>query len=132
MPPSRKHVIVIDDSPSIIAFCGRALELGGFEVSAFTDPLAAISAIKATGVDLILSDYNMPGASGAVVMLSAQEVNPEIPFILMSTELLAVPDWCLDRALHVHVLSKPFSEMQLVTMARLLTRVRPAMSADVV
>jgi len=54
------HVAVVDDELSIADFVSETLMENGYQVTAFTDPFAALHAVKTGQFDLALVDINMP------------------------------------------------------------------------
>jgi two-component system, cell cycle sensor histidine kinase and response regulator CckA len=64
----------------------RVLTRKGFAVTTFTDPHAAVAALRARPHDfaLMVTDYNMPGFSGLDLLRAAKEVRPDLPVALAS------------------------------------------------
>ena len=55
-------IAVIDNDNDIVSLFKEALELSGYNVTAFTDPIKAFNHIKQQPkeYELVLSDYKMP------------------------------------------------------------------------
>jgi len=58
------RVLIVDDSPSMVAFYSATLTQAGFVCQSVTDPLKALDALVDHTPELILLDMHMPGASG--------------------------------------------------------------------
>lgn len=98
-PPSgsetlRQVVLVVDDEPDILESLKLVLE-DALDVEVVTAPsgAAALEILAREQVDLIISDYRMPGMTGLDLLREARRVAPRTPRMLLT----AYPD--LDLAL---------------------------------
>ena len=57
-------LLLIDDEPGITKALKAGLELNGFEVTTFNDPLEAVASFKPGAYDIVLTDLRMPGMTG--------------------------------------------------------------------
>ena len=64
----------------------RMLELMGYVVTAHTNPLEAIAAVRdrAEPFDLVITDFTMPGMDGAKLGAQLLKIQPRLPIILMT------------------------------------------------
>ena len=86
---SKKRIVVIDDSPLVLAMATDALKNAGFEVVSTDSGIEANQYIYASRrPDLILIDVMMPMLNGdrKVRLLKERESSRHIPVILMSTK----------------------------------------------
>jgi len=81
-----KRVLYVDDDESIVFLMSRLLERQGYRVSGYTDPHAALAAVRADPgqFDLAVTDYNMPGLSGLEVASALREIRADLPVALAS------------------------------------------------
>jgi DNA-binding NtrC family response regulator len=79
-------IAVIDNDNDIVSLFKEALELSGYNVTAFTDPIKAFNHIKQQPkeYELVLSDYKMPSMNGLELCIKLIEFNPMIKVILMT------------------------------------------------
>jgi signal transduction histidine kinase len=80
------HVVYIDDDEAQVFMVKRMLERWGYRVSAYLEQREALDALL-TGqqrVDLVVTDYNMPGLSGLEVARAIRDARPELPVIVVS------------------------------------------------
>lgn len=77
-------VLVVDDEPGIAALCKRVISRAGYDVTALTDPRAAIEHIQQQRVDLLVVDIRMPEVDGFDVISRAQMVQPDIAVLVMT------------------------------------------------
>jgi CheY-like chemotaxis protein len=80
------HVLYVDDDQALAFLVKRVLGRRGFKVSVYTDPQAALAALREQpdDYDLLVTDYNMPGFSGVDVLNEARQINPRLPMALAS------------------------------------------------
>jgi DNA-binding response OmpR family regulator len=57
-------ILVVDDEPDLTFGCSMTLEMEGFEVDTFNDPLLALSNFKPNTYNLVLLDVKMPKMDG--------------------------------------------------------------------
>ena len=81
-------VLVVDDEPGIAALCKRVIGRAGYDVTALTDPRAAIEHIQQRKVDLLVVDIRMPEVDGFDVISRAQVVQPDIAVLVMTVPTL--------------------------------------------
>jgi len=79
-------IAVIDNDNDIVSLFKEALEMSGYNVTAFTDPIKAFNHIKQQPkeYELVLSDYKMPSMNGLELCIKLIEFNPMIKVILMT------------------------------------------------
>lgn len=84
MKCQRKYIAIVDDELDIVDLFKDALEMKGYYVSAFTNPLLALNHIlkDPTRYSLIISDFRMPEMNGDELVTKLLETN--IKVILMS------------------------------------------------
>ncbi len=78
-------IIVVDDEnmvlESIDSFLDRETD---YDVHTFLSAEEALSFIKGNEMDLVISDYLMPGMDGITFLARVSEIDPDIPFILLT------------------------------------------------
>jgi CheY-like chemotaxis protein len=84
--PEGKSILYVDDDEAIVFLMKRLLERQGYRVSAYTDPSAALAAVRSQpdAFDLVVTDYNMPGLSGLEVARALREIRADLPVVLAS------------------------------------------------
>src|ERR1700730_12001012 len=62
--PTKRRVLVVDDDPGVRDSMAMSLQSAGYKVAAAEDGLSALSLLRASAPDAIVSDLNMPRMSG--------------------------------------------------------------------
>ena len=80
-----KRIVVVDDEQIMLSTLKMLLELEGFTNTAyFNKPKEALSDIKKTEPDLILSDFMMPDMNGIEFLSEAKKIYPDVSMILLT------------------------------------------------
>lgn len=86
------RILVIDDDADVVTMLALHLDFvyGGSEVHTAYDGPSGFRMATETGPDLVILDFNMPGADGAQVLalLRANAATAAIPAILMTARPL--------------------------------------------
>jgi len=78
------RVLIVDDEEAITRALRRELRGLPIEITAFTDPLAALEAIQTERFALIISDNRMPGMTGIELLERAKEASPDTARIILT------------------------------------------------
>jgi len=62
------------------------LQRAGYRVHCFSDPVAALAAVRThpDEVEVVVTDFNMPGLSGVDVANRLAELRPDLPVVISS------------------------------------------------
>jgi excisionase family DNA binding protein len=116
--PLRSRILLVDDEESIRRLLSRMLETA-YDVEIAADGETAMRLLREPDAhyDLLISDLNMPGIDGLMLIREAQRINPGLPAIVItgySSESSAI------EALNLGVagyLTKPFGTAQVLAAA---------------
>jgi DNA-binding response OmpR family regulator len=116
------RLLLIDDDPSLLEVLTLSFEDAGHQVQTATDGAAGLAAIGAGGVELVLSDVNMPLVDGFSLCRKLRQAGSELPIILLTSR-----DSDIDETLGLDVgaddyVSKPFSTRVLLSRVSALLR----------
>lgn len=84
-----KHILVVDDSKTVRNLIAFIITKEGFQVTKAEDGLDALEKLYSiSGIDLIISDVNMPRMDGFTFIknIREQELFRDTPVIILSTE----------------------------------------------
>ncbi len=82
---ARKHILLVDDDPSIIESTRLALELAGYEVEAAPDGEIGLAKAERRRPDLLILDMMTPKRSGFLVLETLRQVDDFPTRIIMIT-----------------------------------------------
>jgi len=83
-----KHILLVEDEPSIREMTKIALEREGHRVSEAADSRAALELLAHDPIDLALVDWMLPGRSGIelIRILRKDDVTRQLPIIMLSAK----------------------------------------------
>lgn len=85
MPKLKVRVLVVEDEPSVRMVLTEALEDAGFEIMEACDGTEALKLIQDPGgMQIVVTDINMPGLNGFDVANQARALYPSLPVIFVS------------------------------------------------
>jgi CheY-like chemotaxis protein len=81
-----QRILYLDDEASLVNLAARLLGRVGYEVEGFTRPSEALAAFAADPrrFDMVVSDMNMPTATGLSVAAEILRQRPDVPVALIS------------------------------------------------
>jgi CheY-like chemotaxis protein len=111
---NRKVILLVDDDAVVLQFVSEILITGGYKVlTAANGPEAIQRSVDYAGeVDLLLSDFQMPGMSGIDVATTMTTTRPRLKVLMMS----GFADGMLILNEGWHFLAKPFIPSQLLAL----------------
>jgi HD-like signal output (HDOD) protein len=109
----KRSIYVVDDQAPVLETTVLVLRSLGrdWEVTGFTDPFAALAAVKAKPPDAILSDELMPGMQGSQLLEQVRIVSPTTIRLIMSG-CVALDKLTLITSAHQYI-AKPFDAFKL-------------------
>jgi len=114
-----ERVLVLEDNEEVQKFICASLEMKGYKVKAFTNPLDALSFVREQNAnfDLLISDIVMPYMSGVSFYEKLKEMNPSIKVLFISgyPNLPQIEREVLNPKIF---LNKPFTFLELLNKVR--------------
>jgi len=112
-----KTILVVDDEAHILHVVSLKLGNAGFHILTANDAEEATELAAANAVDLVITDYHMPGPNGLELArrLHAQAGRRDLPIILLTAHGLALEPVEISRSGIACCLSKPFSPREVLT-----------------
>lgn len=135
-----KTILAVDDEAHILHVVSLKLQNAGFNVitandaeEAFDAATGAIAGAAASTIDLLITDYQMPGMSGLELArkLHAEIGKKNLPVLLLTAHGLALEQVELGQAGINVCLSKPFSPRDLLAKVNELLQQPAAAPATV-
>jgi PAS domain S-box-containing protein len=106
------RILAVDDDPIVLLNTAAVLADIGHEVIQAHSGPAALAQLAEHQVDLLLTDYAMPGMTGAELVAQAKEAQPDLKAIIVSG-YAELPEGA---PLEVPRLAKPFDDADLATI----------------
>jgi CheY-like chemotaxis protein len=82
--PTGHEVLVVDDEVVVLTVLREALRRGGYRVTTAASAEEAIDLMRRRRFDLVLTDKNLPGASGLDVLRAARTLSPAPAIVLIT------------------------------------------------
>jgi len=80
----RARLLAVDDDPGILEVEREVLTAEGYTVETATSGQEALSMVRATPFDLVLTDLRMPSMDGLQLLREFTEADPEMPVIILT------------------------------------------------
>lgn len=94
VPFNRRHVVIVDDEEQVAEYIAELMKGLQHKVTTFTDPVEAASftAAQAEAIDLVITDYTMPGMTGLDLAARVHGVRSTLPILICPEQELALSD----------------------------------------
>ncbi len=117
----KHHILIVDDSVVILKMIVHILEEHNYKITTAKDGAEALELLKKEKMDFIITDINMPHIGGFVLVEKLQELELDIPYIMIT-------DVDINQYLELaikndvgNILSKPIEKTELLnTVYKLL------------
>ncbi|QDS95931.1 Transcriptional regulatory protein WalR [Roseimaritima multifibrata] len=114
---TRRHVLIAEDNRVLADVLHFNLQRAGFLTTIARDGLQAMAALRHQPFDLLLTDYQMPGANGEQICHYVRDVlsNKTMPIFICSAKGLELDTASLrDKWQVIDVIFKPFSVREII------------------
>src|SRR5262245_49676879 len=121
------NILYVDDEPAIGLILRDTLERMGHQAIGATNVPEALAALAHAEVDLIVSDYKMPGLSGLELLELLREQGRDIPLVMLTGHATIEHAVAAIKAGAIDYITKPMQPEQLehaVSSALEMTRLK--------
>jgi DNA-binding NtrC family response regulator len=110
------RILVVDDEETVTTLLEAALSQCGYQVTAFTDPEAALLQFSRDpeAFEAVISDLTMPHVPGLELAQIIHHARPDIPIVLMTGNAMSEEFMPLHGGVIRKVMIKPFTMKDLV------------------
>ena len=78
-------ILLVDDDPAVLSYLEDTLSTFGYNVIPKPDAQSALSVIReGTKVDLVVTDYSMPGMGSHEYFTALKQTLPSVPIIILT------------------------------------------------
>lgn len=111
-------ILLIDDEKNVVESISMVLEESGFTVISTTDSKKAVDLFLTSDIDLIITDYDMPGIDGFELAARIREIDESIPILFCTGH----PNLAKmhEMAKNYPFIYKPFNPVQICELSRQL------------
>lgn len=114
-------LLVVDDDPNMLDSLSEVLDMEGFEVRTAASAAAAVQQAQGAAPDMLLTDFQLPDASGFELASRMNKLLPCMPMLLLTGRTLSPQEKEAGRACGVcEFVVKPFDMPALVALLRTL------------
>lgn len=118
-PSAPVRILLLDDEEPVLNALRRVLRKEGYEITLCTDPDAALRIVREAQIDIVVSDFLMPGMTGTEFFALAARLHPHVVRIMLTGQAdMEVAVQAINQG-HVHrFLTKPWDDDQLKHVLR--------------
>lgn len=110
----RPGILVVDDDAGIRENIADLLSTEDYHVFSAADADEALQVLETEPIDLLLTDFQMPGRNGVELIEAARKANHPVPAILMTAYLYVYEQIDEDRRRDITLLRKPFDADEIL------------------
>lgn len=79
-----ERILIVDDEKSMCQYLSIMLKKEGYQVKTASSGKKAISEVKNSNYDVLITDIRMEGMDGIEVLTAVKEIDPTLPVIIMT------------------------------------------------
>lgn len=113
-PGRRPGILVVDDDVGIRENIADLLGTEDYHVVSAGDANEAMQILEREQIDLLLTDFQMPGRNGVELIEAARQANHAMPAILMTAYLYVYEQIDANRRKGITLLRKPFDADEIL------------------
>ena len=121
-PMQEIRVLVVDDQSEMLGLMRKMIrEMGVVNISEAKDADSALNAFRMApeAIDVVLSDWNMPGLTGVEFLRELRQIKPSIPFLMVTGRSDTDSVVEAQKSGVTSYIRKPFSPQQLEARLRI-------------
>lgn len=78
-------ILIVDDEPTILDSGKMILEDEGYEVITASNGREAMNVLKKNSIEIVLTDFKMPGLNGLELIKWIKNFDPELPVLMITS-----------------------------------------------
>ncbi len=111
MGNDRSSIVVVDDESDLVFMFKVTLEMNGYNVIGFTNPVEALEYLKKNHdkCALLITDYRMPEINGCELGTKIEEIDDKIQVIIITAY-----ENIIENTVNFELIKKPISTVKLL------------------
>ena len=111
MGNDRSSIVVVDDESDLVFMFKVTLEMNGYNVIGFTNPVEALEYMKKNHdkCALLITDYRMPEINGCELGIKIEEIDDKIKVIIITAY-----ENIIENTVNFELIKKPISTVKLL------------------
>jgi DNA-binding NtrC family response regulator len=111
MGNDRSTIVVVDDESDLVFMFKVTLEMNGYNVIGFTNPVEALEYLKKNHdkCTLLITDYRMPEINGCELGTKIKEIDEQIKIIIITAY-----ENIIENTVNFELIKKPISTVKLL------------------
>ncbi len=128
----RYSLLIVDDDKNLLYAMKRTLRRDGYNLFFATKAQKALDKLAGTSVDLVISDYQMPGMNGVTFLQRVRNAHPQVLTIMMTgIEDINIAAQAINQAGVYKFIVKPWESEDLrITVRRALENLEVVQERD--
>jgi two-component system, response regulator FlrC len=115
-PSDRPGILVVDDDEGIRENIVDLLTSEDYRVVSAANAEDAMVLLESEKIDLLLTDFQMPGQNGVELIEAARKTHASLPAILMTAYLYVYEQLDEERRVGITLLRKPFDAEEILRL----------------
>jgi len=116
---SEPTILIVDDEPNILRALMRLLRKEGYHLLSAGNGEAGLECLRETSVDVVVSDFRMPGMTGLEFLMEARDIAPDAVRVILSgyMDVGLITD-AVNRGEIYRFITKPWDDDELKALIR--------------
>lgn len=116
---SQYKILLVDDSSNVLKALKRSFVSEGYEIHTAQSAEDALKVLNAVGIDLIITDENMPGVSGTELLKKIKDLYPDtVRIMLTGVTDMGVAKRAINSGEIYKFFTKPWDDFELLLSVR--------------
>jgi DNA-binding NtrC family response regulator len=122
--PLKNRILIVDDDEGMRENLSELFDSLGYDVQTAANAPMALGILEASEVDLLLTDYKMPGPTGVELIDAARKIQPGLRVVLMTAFGDSLTEVESVRRGAVGFVNKPFEADEIVAFVEKVLALR--------
>jgi len=112
--PNKKHILIVEDSESIMSFLEIILKSEGYSAHKASNATDGLNILQKKKIDLITLDLGLPDMDGTEMLEKIRDISPYKPVIVLSVRNNSITKKIAATLGVKHYITKPFEADEIL------------------